>query len=795
MTGTFKASLLAGSGLFLAMGPLMATQASAQDSANDMSASAPQTEAEPEPDSNIVVTATRRAESIQDVPVSVSSIDAQLIQETGSIDIADISLYVPNFEFSDASILPNLYVRGIGSGTTHSVEQSVGRFVDEVFIGRAAINLHPLFDVGNVEVLRGPQGTLFGKNTIAGAVIINTQDPTRTFEGGADLFWSDYSTVGGTFGGEAFLSGPLSDTLAGRVAVTYRDRDGYIENRLEGPDGGTREDFAIRGKLRWDVGDLTTVDLKGEFYTFDEEGQTPSEVTSSVFPGGPQAGQPVPESFYQRFSPDFSYDRDWKSDYDCTAELQGETFCPNRDQDTYNVTLEINHDFEGLGTLTSVTAFQTVEFFHQFVAVEGGVAGGGLRATRDEEYEGFTQELRLTSEEFETFDFIAGAYFESSEVVRLQYDDTDVATFFGGGPVESLIEDWAQDTTTFALFGQLRWRFSEEWSAIFGGRWSYEEKDFTFFRRVGEYGADPAAERATAGQEPGDFTPELSRSEDRFTPSFTLRWEPDPDFMVFASVSQGHKTGGFSDRPEVDLNGNLEISEFNDELNTAFEIGAKGTFFDGRLQTNLAAFYMMVEDLQVARAIPGQFSTQFQVQNAAEATSWGVEFDTSLEVTDTVTIGGNIAYTNATYDDFPGASEDCPSIGGTLETDPDTGITSCNYADLPLIFAPEWKGVAFVAFDQPDIIGGWDLSARGDVSFSSEYFVELEYVDELRQDDYATLNANLTVTDPSETFSVSLIGRNLTEEHVLAWGLLAGPGTFITPNEPREIMVRIGVRF
>ena len=127
----------------------------------------------------ILVTATKRAESIQDVPVSVSVISADTMAATGITDMEDLSLYVPNFEINSASILPNLYVRGLGSGATHSIEQSVGRFVDEVYIGRAAINLHGFMDLASVEVLRGPQGTLFGKNTVGGALIMHTADPTR----------------------------------------------------------------------------------------------------------------------------------------------------------------------------------------------------------------------------------------------------------------------------------------------------------------------------------------------------------------------------------------------------------------------------------------------------------------------------------------------------------------------------------------------------------------------------------------------------------------------------------------
>ena len=136
----------------------------------------------------VIVTAQKRSESLQDVPVSVSVVSAEQVETLGIADMEDLSLFVPNFEINSASILPNLYMRGLGSGATHSIEQSVGRFVDGVYIGRAAINLHGFMDLENVEVLRGPQGTLFGKNTVAGALIMNTADPTDNFESGGHRF-------------------------------------------------------------------------------------------------------------------------------------------------------------------------------------------------------------------------------------------------------------------------------------------------------------------------------------------------------------------------------------------------------------------------------------------------------------------------------------------------------------------------------------------------------------------------------------------------------------------------------
>ncbi|MEO0412407.1 MAG: TonB-dependent receptor [Pseudomonadota bacterium] len=696
--------------------------------------------------------------------MAVSTVTAETMRATGAIDLQEISTYIPNFEFSDASILPNLYIRGIGSGTTHSIEQSVGRFIDDVYIGRAVINLHPLMDIASVEVLRGPQGTLFGKNTLAGALIINTGEPSDTLEAGVFVDGSAYSTVGNNIGAEAFVAGPLTDTLSARVALLYRDRDGYIRNDAPGPDGGTREDFGSRLKLRWQAGDFTTVDFKAEYYTYTEEGQTPSEVVG--------AGPPI--QAFQAFNPSFTFERDWVSHYDCEAEIEGTTFCPERDQDTFNLTLDVAHEFDGLGELRSITAFQRYDYLHRFIAVDGGVAGGAFRATRDEEYEGLTQEFRFTSEEYEKFDYIVGLYGEISSVERLQRDDTNVPAFLGGGPpANTLSEDWLQDTTTVAIFGQARYRFNDQWSAIVGGRFSWEEKDFTFLTDEVGYNEDPRINQIA--------TTDTSRTENRFTPSVTLRYEPSSDLMLFATFAQGHKTGGFSDRPQED-------PTFQPEVNNSFELGMKGTFFDGLMQLNATAFHMRINDLQVARALPGPTVT-FEVANAAKAISQGIELESTFFISDQWTAGANLAYTDATYDDFPGALETCPAVGGRIEG----GL--CNLAGVPLIFAPEWKAGAFLQFNSGPLIKDWELSSRLDFNYSSKYYTELSYFENLAQEEFVLVNLNATVTSPDGRVAFTIFGKNLTEQHVLAWGLEAGPSQFVTPNAPREIGARFTFRY
>lgn len=761
----------------------------------------------------ILVRATKRTEGLEEVPVSVTAINAEMMVNAGITDVAELSAYIPNFEMSDASILPNLYVRGIGSGTTHSIEQSVGRFIDEVYIGRAAINLHGMMDMDAVEVLRGPQGTLFGKNTLGGAMIMRTANPTEEFTVGLNTSVSKYSTVGGVTSFDGFISGPLSDTFRARVAWQWKDKDGYIENLLDGPDGGTREDYGIRAKFDWDLSDDTKVNLKLEHMEYQEEGQTPSVYVSVE--GGLSDFDAIRNNGRGNLTlntilenvPDFKFNNEWVSYIDCTATqgVNNTTFCPSRDQDSQNVTLKIDHKIDGVGTITSITGYQKYQYVHKFIAIDQGIIGGGLRAEREEHYDGIGQEIRFTSEEFDTHDYIIGMYYEKSDLERFQPSDFNVPAVLGipsqaGPPFFSEIEDWSQSTDTLAIFGQYRWHINDAFTAILGGRWSKEEKDFDLIFAETEFEGNPyavAPEITIAPQISTDidfsaladvhsFRYIDTRSETKFTPSFTLRWTHSKDFMMFSSIAQGHKTGGFSDRSAQLLEGSL--LNFEPELNTTFEVGLKSSFFDGILDANVTLFHMSIEDLQVARAIENNV-TAFEVKNAAEATSQGLEFDGRLLLSESFTLAGNFAYTDATYDDFPDASPSCPESGGTLQAD---GL--CNYKGLPLIYAPEYK--ASLALEYSDFTDSdWEINARLGAAYSSEHYFEINYIETLKNGSYTLWDASIRITSPDENYSFALVGRNLTNTYTGAWGLQGGFTEYVAPNAPREIALKFTYRF
>ena len=736
----------------------------------------------------IVVTATKRAESIQDVPVSVSAISQEQIEALGITDMEDLSLYIPNFEINSSAVVPNLYIRGLGGGLTHSIEQSVGRFIDDVYIGRAVINLHGFMDLANVEVLRGPQGSLFGKNTVGGALILRTANPTDTFESGLNLSIGDYSTVGGNREFEGYISGPLSDNLNGRVAVRFRDKEGFYENRLEGPDGTERTDYGIRTKLEWNPTDQFSANLKLEYQTYEEFGSDAAEFGGL---GGP------PLFVYQRHSPNFTPELDWMVDYDCTdiiadrdttgdgmadTSVNTGSFCPMRDQTTTNVTLKLEYEVEA-GTFTSVTAHQDYSYDYQFYGLDMGLAGG-FRATRNEDYSGFSQELRFTSNENDGYDYIVGGYYENSDLARFQSSDINLVTVFfdPAGAFLGRSEPWTQDTQTIAAFGQYRWHFAEDMTLVVGGRWANEDKDFQFERFFRVYGTDTVLP-IPGGPGGPPLAVTASRSESEFTGSASLQWRVSDDVLTYVSFSQGHKTGGFSDRidnPAADF-------EFEAENVDAWELGAKMTLLDGDLTINAALFHMAIEGQQLSTQIPGAIPA-FSVDNAADSTSRGLELDTAWSVNDLLTLGANFAYTDATYDSFPGAEVCPPGI-----TPGPTG--TCDLAGLPLIFTPETKGTIFADIYVADAVGEWDLGAHFDVNYSDDAFTDISYRPETISASHTTYNASVKLVSPTERFTVSLLGKNLGEEAYCAWCVPSGPNIIATMNAPREIALRFTAKF
>jgi len=724
----------------------------------------------------IFVMASKRVENIQDVPMSVALVSGETINVMGITDMEDLSLFVPNFEINSSGVIPNLYVRGLGGGLTHATEQSVGRFIDDVYISRAVINLHPFMDVGAVEVVRGPQGTLFGKNTAAGAMIIRTNEATEEFDAGVNISDGSYATTGGVTEFNGFVNGSLSDKVSGRLALLYRDRDGFYENLGDGPDGTQREDYGIQGKLNFNLSDTTVANLKIQYMDYTEFGSDTAEMNGTGGPplfvwqaavansGAPNADQYIPVL-------------DWKVHYTCSdvvstaaaGSIDIGSFCPGRDQDTTNVTFDIEHDVNA-GTFKFIAAHQEYSYKSKFHGFEGG--GANLfRAYRDEDYSGFSTELRFTSEEGDVFDYIAGMYYEDSEIDRNQYSDINLVGF--GPPVLFRKTDpWSQTTETFAVFAQARWHFSDRVTGIFGGRWSTETKDFLFEDYSTAYGTSSGPRNYAIN--PRDE----SRDESRFTPSFTLQYELNEDINLFASATRGHKTGGFSDRVDTQTG----PITYDAEIVDGFELGMKGYFFEKAMSLNVVLYKMDIQGLQLATQVPGTIN--FVVGNAADSVSQGVEIESNWALTDNWTVGLNYAYTDATYKDYLGAG----NCGAQFKNS--DGV--CDLSGQTLQYAPENKASAFAEYFAFDSFGNWDFGARINLTHSSDQYTDVGLFDFAFQESYETVEASFRLVSPSNKVIFSLIGKNLTNEKINAWTAPSGPNTISSMAAPRFVALRAG---
>ena len=727
----------------------------------------------------IVVTATKRAETIQDVPVSVAAVSAEMMDKIGIADMEDLSMVVPNFEINSAAVVPNLYIRGLGGGLNHSIEQSVGRFVDDVYISRGAINLHPFMDVASVEVLRGPQGTLFGKNTAAGALIIHTNDPTEDFEAGVNVSYGQYDTTGGVTEINGFVSGGLSDNVSGRLAFLYKDREGFYENQAEGPDGAQREDIGLQAKLKMDVSDATSIGLKVQYMDYESHGTDTGEMSAT---GGP------PLSAWQGFAAnagvatasDYTAELDWKIWSDCseanameaTGSISIGAFCPGRDMETTSVVVDVEHEVDA-GSVKFIAAHQNYDYAHRFHGLDGGLANV-FRAFRAEEFDSFSSELRFTSEESDTFDYIAGLYYEDSDIERNQ--DSNIS-FEPMGPYISKHEPWTQATETIAAFAQGRWYFTDRVTGIFGARWSSETKDFSFEEYMTPYGTmAPILMQSIALRTE-------SRDESKFTPSATLQVDVNDDINIFATYSVGHKTGGFSDRVESQ-DGSIQ---YDAELIDGIELGMKGLFLDDALSLNVTFYHMSIEGLQLSTQVPSASEPKFKVGNAADSTSKGIEVESNWAVNDSWTLGANYAYTDATYDEYLGAG-DCGSQYINA-----AGV--CDLSGATLQYAPDNKASAYAEYFADGAVNGWDLTARVDLSYTDDHYTDVGLYDFSFTEAHSVLGASVRLVSPDEKTTVSLIGRNLGNEKINAWTAPSGPNSISAMAPPRHITLKLGMSF
>jgi iron complex outermembrane receptor protein len=761
-TGTRYAALMLAGG--------QASAAPVQDSAPASDIAASPAPAAAAPAEDVVVTARRTSERLQDVPVAVTAFGGQALAARAVDTLDQIARYTPNIRFDGAAQLSGgnynatVFIRGVGSNDFAIFsDPGVGFYVDDVYYARSIGGIMDAVDIDSVQVLRGPQGTLFGKNTIGGAVLISTANPELgAFSGRLE----------GTYGRfqrkdvKGAINVPIGDTAAFRLSAATLHRDGYVKRLLDGEDMGNRNADMIRGKFRYQPSDALTVDL-GADYTRAREHSAPSDLLAVANAPG-ITGIPFLANYNKFVAPTLSIVApDGKKALDASWITRSpfETWAggPNRnDLDLWGAQGIVNYRMGG-ATLKSITAYRHMK---AYFTRDGDNTPYTFRQTtnRDKQWQ-FSQELQLTGKAADDrLSYVLGAYYFKEKAQDLASADLAIGLWAPFPPPESpavFPNNWTRNRS-LAAYAQVDYNLTPSLQLEVGGRYSDDRKHFrTLVIRQKDNVAFIDATRD------GKFS--------KFTPRVAINYKVDPDVLLYASYSQGFKQGGFNGRP---LASAAEVTRYNPEVLDSYEVGIKSQWLDHALTANLALFHSIYKDIQLTvNQTPQNF-----VANAAKGKIDGMELELVARPVRWFSANATIGYLDARYS----------SVGQGLGPTQILPIT----INSGFVKAPKWttSAGAEVSHDMDD---GSRLSLRGDVSTYSRIFNDVANTPLITEDGYTLVNARLSYSFASNRVTVAVFGTNLTNSLYIVSGNASGGFGLAEASygRPREWGISAGFRF
>lgn len=653
----------------------LATHAAAQ---NDTSGPTnTETNAQEQDSNDIIVTARRRSESAQDIPLAVSVIDAKQIDETGAFNVNRLQQLAPTLQFYSSNPRNTaVNIRGLGVPfglTSDGFEQGVGIYVDDVYYSRVASATFDFLDVAQIEVLRGPQGTLYGKNTTAGAINITTNQPSFDFEGRAELSLGNYEFRQARLA----LSGPLSENVAARVAFSGTSRRGTIRNLTTGQDIQSLDNLGVRAQVLWEASDNLKITLVGDYNKQD------ANCCGSVFVRTGATQRPLNRQFAalaaaQNYAPPSA------NPFDRVTDLDSQL---NAGNVIAGASLRLVWDI-GPGTFTSVTAWRYWDWKPENDRDFTGLSIVALSQNPSQQNQ-YTQEFRYAYTG-ETFDFVLGAFAFDQ---RIDTQGTEAqgraASRWNIAPGNALSLDptvldgltarntQSLESTSLALFGQLSWKVTDAFTIQPGARLNYDKKAGFYQRRVFTGTGTELTGTETDARSRAQlavFQPQVSSPEDtdwNLTYDLTLSYELAPDVLAYGTYAKSFKTIGINQNGlPTDANGQpiAAAGTIRPEKVDHFELGLKTRFWDRRATLNLAAFRTDIRDYQ-ATVNNGQFGVlRGFLANAGKVRSQGIEADFNIRPSERFTAYASGAYTDAKYVRFVDAP--CPPelAGGTTAT-------------------------------------------------------------------------------------------------------------------------------
>lgn len=712
----------------------------------------------------IVVTANKREQRLQDVPAAVTNVGGDLLVDAGVSDIAGLQYIVPNLSLGDTFSFANLFSRGLGLNTSFgNVDPSVALYSDGAVIAQAGAQLFSFFDLERVEVLRGPQGTLYGRNSTGGLINLITKKPTEEYTGNVDVKFGNFGALefeGGV--GGSLINGVLS----ARIAAFSQTRDGFGRNVVTTNDVDDRNRQGFRAQVLWDVSDSTKVSFIAEYgrqndasggFSFQEV--TFADPLNDDNPNNDNFSAPGLGGFAITDNP-----RDQASDVD-----------PSNDRNTFSITniieWEINENFSIKNTINYRDFESTL------------IQDLDLSAVINSSVEFFFFESEQISEELQftynadNFNFIGGIYYFDEEVDNvLGFGITGSGANEGDptlpGDGRRVFITGTGTTESIAAFWNITYDVSEAFSVRAGGRYTEDERaifDNNLF--------------ITVGPPNGRFqiTPPGFEGDETFTDytnEFGIDYRASDDLLLYYTYSEGFKAGTQQISPPSVPSGFVDPEEI-----TNHEIGIKATFSDGRVIANIAAFSYELDNLQLDRTIPGGpagFTSEFV--NATTLDGEGVEVELLLRPTDNFTVNGSLAYLDTELGDF-------------LTIDPLT-LMDVNIGGNSGRQSPELT-FALSADYEISLENGGVVTLGGAVSYKDEQFFSEFNTDRLSQEDYTLVDARIAYALPNSDIELALWGKNLTDEEIVGGSFAISTGRSIgtTFLPPRTYGVSFSTRF
>ncbi|MBC2651137.1 TonB-dependent receptor [Novosphingobium flavum] len=759
-------------------------------------------------ENEIVVTAQNRSQNVQDVPIAIDVVNAEALKKTGFGGLNDIDKIAPVVQLNQDQGTVKISVRGVGTATNdESQDTSVVVNIDGEYMNRPDAMSVALFDMERVEVLRGPQGTLYGRNSTGGAINFITRKAGNTLGANASASYGNYNAV--RLDGGVDL--PLGDVAAVRVAGFYDSHDGYVSHparpafngggfnypAFAGGKSDDNKSYGGRISLKLTPGERLTANVSAEFARRDFTPQAFAAADLNVAGNGPTGG--ACNNGFTRVAPAYPQVLCVPNNTNLLSKIDRSTYLPPNfglgklGQETWAIRGRLAYELGDSATLTYTGGYRNFK------------GDPGTFLTLPYTYRSFSWNRETNTQSHElrlngtagalTYQF-GGFYFQESV-----NNESAFVTTFGPNVVQLSYFGRYVNSNSKSLFGQVEYAFTDKLTAVGGLRYTKNERT-GIYRNASPFGAGPPdpllfngpIQRQNFSALRFGSTLNLDSSEDRVTWLAGLNYKPDADTLIYGKVSTGFKGGGFD-----------SVGDYKPETNTAYEAGLKKNFGEyGQHVFNLTGFYYDYKDLQVSVLLDTRLGGQ--TFNAGKAKIWGIEATTDLKLDDNTGFHASVNYLNAQYKDLkaqfnvyavPGTG---PDINGVGDLDPNTaGVQQPNFAGNRPGFSPEW--IITAGLDHTiDLGAAGSLTGRVNTTFKSSYFTDFYNYRDGQQKAFTNTELNLEYRPENKRFSIQGFVKNLENNRPLTYGsfISAGPVDDVFNwqfGTPRTYGVRLSADF